>query len=782
MAHSLNYMFTSFFVFLSKKIVSPINRFLAIVILSIVPMSLSAQRVGLVLSGGGASGFAHIGVLKALEENNIPIDYITGTSAGALVGSMYACGYTPSEIEAFVLSEKFQLMTSGDVEPKQEFLLREPESNSDMISFSFSKDSIFKKSLPTNFVRSELMDFEMLRFLGMTSAAIGDDFDSLFVPFRCVASDIAAKKSTVFNHVHLNQAVRASMTFPFFINPIRVNGVLYFDGGLYNNFPADVMYSNFVPDYIIGSNVSYNAEPPTEDDLISQITNMLVSYSDFSLPCEEGIMIQPKTTVKTFDFNDVKKAINDGYQATLLQMDSIKLSIEKRVTAEELTARRAAFRKKIPPLLISEVNTRFKNGIDQSYVRKSILKNSKQQLIGPKRFERRYFRTYATPQIQYLYPTLKMSSDTTYSLDLYVKKSKDFRLDIGGLVCSRAVNMGFVQVNYVHLGRAAVDVHVNSYFGKFYGSGKAVIDVHLPSYYPLSFSAYGVLNRWDYFRSFATFFEDVKPSFLVQNEQYYGLQFRQPILNNSKSTLDFRHVELEDKYYQTEAFTNKDTADVTRFKGNVLSWTLEQNSLNRKQFASEGTLFMIRLRYVQGVENSISGSTASETYDYRKNHSWINFNGEFKTFPFAFPHFKFGIHAVANVTSQSLFKNYTASILSMNSFQPIPDMQTYFLPEYRSPQHIGAGINIIFSVFRNIDIRFDGYLYQPFVQLVIYDDATFGYSKLFKGETQVASLSGIYHSPVGPLRLTLNYFPQQKIPLSFQASYGYVLFNERATR
>ena len=157
-------------------------------------MSLSAQRVGLVLSGGGASGFAHIGVLKALEENNIPIDYITGTSAGALVGSMYACGYTPSEIEAFVLSEKFQLMTSGDVEPKQEFLLREPESNSDMISFSFSKDSIFKKSLPTNFVRSELMDFEMLRFLGMTSAAIGDDFDSLFVPFRCVASDIAAKK------------------------------------------------------------------------------------------------------------------------------------------------------------------------------------------------------------------------------------------------------------------------------------------------------------------------------------------------------------------------------------------------------------------------------------------------------------------------------------------------------------------------------------------------------------------------------------------------------------
>jgi NTE family protein len=774
--------FLSFFVLLIKKIVRPFNRFLTIVILSIVPLSLSAQRVGLVLSGGGASGFAHIGVLKALEENNIPIDYITGTSAGALVGSMYACGFTPAEIEAFVLSEKFQLMTAGEVEPRQEFLLRESDPNSDMLSFSFSKDSIFKKSLPTNFVESELMDFEMLRLLGMTSAAIGDDFDSLFVPFRCVASDIAAKKSTVFNHVHLNQAVRASMTFPFFINPIRVNGVLYFDGGLYNNFPADVMYSSFVPDFIIGSNVSYNAGPPTEDDLISQITNMLVSYSNFSLPCEEGVMILPKTTVKTFDFKEVEKAIDDGYQATILQMDSIKMSIEKRVTAEELALKRAAFRKKIPALQISEVNTRFKNGLDQSYVRKSILKNAKMQMIGPKRFERRYFRTYATPQIQYLYPTLTKNSDTTYSLDLYVKKSKDFRLDIGGLVCSRAVNTGFVQLNYFHLGKAAMDLHVNSYFGKFYGSGKAALDVHLPSYYPLSFSAYVVLNRWDYFKSFATFFEDVKPSFLVQNEQYYGIQFRQPILNNSKSTLDFRHVELEDKYYQTEAFTNKDTADVTHFSGNVLSWTLEQNSLNRKQFASEGTLFMLRFRYVQGTENSVSGSTSPDQYDYRKNHSWINFNGEFKTFPFAFPNFKFGIHAVASVTSQSLFKNYTASILSMNTFQPIPDMQTYFLPEYRSPQHIGAGVNVIFTILKNIDIRFDGYLYQPFVQLVVYDDGTFGYSKLFKGETQAASLSAIYHSRVGPLRLTLNYFPLQKIPLSFQASYGYVLFNERATR
>ena len=176
---------------------APISQYLACILLCLLPMSLQAQRVGLVLSGGGASGFAHIGVLKALEENNIPIDYITGTSAGALVGSMYACGYTPLEIEAYVLSNKFQLMTSGAVEPRQEFLLREPEIDAGMLSLSFSKDSIFQKSLPTNYVRPELLDYELMRLLGVPSAALNNNFDSLFVPFRCVASDIAAKKSTV---------------------------------------------------------------------------------------------------------------------------------------------------------------------------------------------------------------------------------------------------------------------------------------------------------------------------------------------------------------------------------------------------------------------------------------------------------------------------------------------------------------------------------------------------------------------------------------------------------
>lgn len=734
------------------------------------------------LSGGGATGFAHIGVLKALEERGIPIDYITGTSAGALVGSMYAIGWSPEEIEAYVLSDDFQKMTKGQVDASKRFVYREEDPNASLLNFAFSKDSILKKSLPTNFITSSFLDYQMLVFLGKTGASYGNDFNNLFVPFRCVASDIAAKKSIVYSNGHLNQAVRASMTFPFYLNPIRVNGILMFDGGLYNNFPADVMYQEFSPDYIIGSNVSYNAAPPEEGSLISQITNMLVSYSNYELPCEAGYIIEPNTSVTTFDFESVKQAIEDGYTSAQKYLDSIEAHVPRKVTKEELTLRRTAFRKKVLDLYVSSISNNYNKKRDIRYARSSMIRSRKEEVLSPDKVERRYYRLYATPQIEFIYPTVNLKKDSTYNLDLEIRKAKDFRLDVGGHFSSRAVNTGYLGLTYNSIGRVASSFHAESYFGKFYGSVKTDFSLEIPSIYPISGSIYFVMNRWDYFRSFATFFEDVKPSFLVQNEMYYGAKIKHPIGNTTKSTFDFRLFSLEDDYYQTENFTNKDTADFTTFNGGSVSWEFVQNSLNRKQFASSGHFFQLKLRYVWGEEISTPGSTSPQSNIQTKQHEWINIKGELQTFPIDWKVFHLGIHARGVFNSQSLFSNYTATLLAMSSFSIVPDAETYFLPEYRSPQHIGAGVNVIFTFAKNIDLRFDGYFYQPFVQLIKNQDGSASYSVPFKGDAFMASSSVIYHSIVGPLRATVNYFPKQISPIAFQLSFGYVLFNERAIR
>ncbi|MDG1334393.1 MAG: patatin-like phospholipase family protein [Crocinitomicaceae bacterium] len=738
------------------------------------------QKIGLVLSGGGATGLAHIGVIKALEENNIPIDFVTGTSAGALVGSMYAIGFSPEQMEAYVLSEDFQRMSNGQLRADQHFLFREEAPNGSMFSFSFSKDSILKKFLPTNFNSSSFLDFEMMKNLGTISASV-DDFDSLFVPFRCVASDIVNEESIVFEDGHLNAAVRASMTFPFYIKPIRVNGVLLFDGGLYNNFPSNVMYTDFNPDYIIGSNVSFNEPPPGQDDLIGQLTHMLVTDSDFTLPCEEGTIITPDTDVSTFDFAGVEQAILDGYNSTMASIDSLKMQITRRTTPEEIAARRAAFRKKINPINVTSVSTRTGNK-ELRYTRLSMIKSKKTENLDIHELEKRYFRLYATPQVSFIFPRLEKKEDGTQNLALEIQKSKDFKIDVGGHLSSRPVNTGYFGLTYQTIGKIITKSHVESYFGKFYGSAKADLTVEFPAILPISATGYFTLNRWDYFRSFATFFEDVRPSFLVQNEIYGGLTLDMPVGNTIKTSIDARFFALEDEYYQTDKFTATDTADITNFDGFSTSFSILKNSLNRKQFASSGHLFQLQFRYNYGEEHSIPGTTSFQNFDVIQNQSWINIDLKYQGFVIDKPHFHLGINGRLVYNTKSLFSNLTASTLVLTEYSPIPDAQTFFLPEYRSLQFGGLGINLIGTIRKNLDVRLDGYFYQPIIRVIQTDNGSLGYSGYFRGRSFMASASLIYHSVLGPIRTTLNYFPQQVDPLSFQISFGYVLFNERAIR
>lgn len=739
------------------------------------------QKIGIVLSGGGAAGMAHIGVLKALEENDIPIDYITGTSAGALVGGLYAAGYSPEQIEEFVKSEEFKMMSSGKIRANQHFLLREEDPNAGLFGLSFSKDSILQKSLPTNFTSSALLDFEMMQLLSVISESHGADFDSLFVPFRCVASDIAHKRSVIFSDGNLHAAIRASMTFPFYLRSIKIDDILLFDGGLYNNFPADVMYENFNPDYIIGSNVSYNADLPQDDDIISQLTNMLVSYSDFGLPCEAGLLIEPETLIGTFNFSNADVAIEAGYRATLAKIDSLKMFIHREVSKEELEARRTEFHKRTVPLRVSSLDvTSDKRQL--SWMGQTILRRRKSEVLDASKLAKRYFRLYSTPQIEFIYPTIKLKSDSTYHMGLSLNKAKELRLNVGGHFSSRPVNTGYIGLIYQSSGRVTTRTHLESYFGKFYGSGKAKFTLEIPSVYPISTSAYFVINRWDYFRSFATFFEDVQPSFLIQNEMYTGLSLSHPLGNTLVSTVDGRWYELEDEYYQNPDFTNKDTTDLTRVGGGSGSWTIVQNSLNRRQFATSGHFFRFQFRYNYGREHSISGSTSPEPYDIVRKHTWVNLSLDYQSFMVDRPFFHLGIHGQMVYNSHPLFANYTATLLSMTEFSLVPDAKTYFLPEYRSPQYISGGLNTVFTIFKRFDLRIDAYIYQPFVQVLLNEDGSQSFSEPFKGGTYMASSSIIYHSFIGPIRFTLNYFPKQIQPLAFQFSLGYVLFNERAIR
>ena len=630
-----------------------------------------SQKVGVVLSGGGASAMAHVGFLKALEENNIPIDYVTGTSMGAIIGGMYASGLTVAQIDSIVRSKDYQNMAEGELDERYRYFFKEPMPDAAMGTIKLGGASLFSTTLPTNLVNPVLLDYKLMEGFSQADAAANYDFDSLYIPFRCVAADIELKEQVIFDKGHLNVAVRASSTYPFYLHPIRVDGKLLYDGGLYNNFPVELMDETFHPDVIIGCNVSGYIEPPSEDDLFSQLENMIRVRKDYTACCEQVFVVEPETALGTFDFDEIPQAVNDGYKSTMAVMDSIKAQIFEYRSVESKDAERAKFRSKFFPLIFDEISIDGLEKAQRTYVRRLLGRNGDSLTINDLKIK--YFQTFADEKIKSIFPITMYNPGTDrFKLLLNVKKDKDLFLSFGGNFSSRPINTGYVGLRYNIFRARSATLYANSYFGKYYGSVHARLKFDFSGTIPWSIEPGFTSNRWDYFRSFATFFEDVKPSFIVINEQFAGVNMKFPTGNKGAVELSGNYAQLDYDYYRNQTFLSTDTADRTRFNHGVFQMTWERNTLNRKQYANNGTRLLIKAKGVTGKESSFPGNTSSVRDTTFQDHSWGLLRLEYTNYFQTIGKLKFGLRVEGVASTQSFFNNYISSVIAAPSFRPIP--------------------------------------------------------------------------------------------------------------
>lgn len=740
------------------------------------------QRVGLVLSGGGAAGMAHIGVIKALEENGIPIDYITGTSAGALAGSMYAAGMSPEEMIKYALSDGFVDVATGNRRNSNVYYYKTLPRDAGWINLNFDRDFAFNSLLPTNVIDPTLVDLEFLERLTPVSQASGYNFDSLFVPFRCVAANVNKKTAIVFRDGHLNQAVRASMSFPFYLKPISYKGDLMFDGGLYNNFPSDVMYNDFFPDIIIGVNVSDTSQfPAHQDDVLSQIRAMIVNRNNLDLVCQNGILIEPENGIMgTFDFEKSSQSIEAGYKATLEKMDEIKAAINRRVYSEELQQKRQAYRSAFLPVTIQSVSFTNLNIKQSNYLRRTLVK--KGEKIDLATFRKRYYKVIDDDKIDFIYPlAIYDSTSGMYDLILDVKKSKEFMLKFGGNFSSRPINTGYVGLEHRHFGKLGITTNADSYFGKFYSSGAVSTRVDFFAGIPFYIQPFAVLNRWDYFKSYTTFFEEVKPPFLIQNESYWGVNIGVPTGMQNKVYVEYRNGILKDRYYQVDDFTPVDTTDVTKFLFNSVGATFERNTLNRKLWANEGSSVKLKGRYVVGTELNLPGSTSTDKTLHRGIHDWFTFKLNVEKYFKLHKHFRFGLDFEAVYSTQDFFNNYTATILAAPAYQPVAESKTLFIPEFIAHQYLAFGSKVVIALTKNIDFRLEGYYLQPYRRIINVEQRA-EYGNPFDYNTAIGSTSIVFNNPLGPMSITANYYSGFEEPWSVLFNFGYLLFNDRGIK
>ncbi|MFO8129051.1 MAG: patatin-like phospholipase family protein [Bacteroidales bacterium] len=741
---------------------------------------VQGQKTALVLSGGGAKGVVHIGVIKALEEKGIPIDYIAGTSMGAIVGGLYAAGYSPEQMEALVTSEEFLRWSVGELDEQYSYYFKEAPPDASWIKVRFDynlKENRLRSKLPFNIISPYQMDFQIMDIFSKANAVAGNTFDSLFIPFRCVASDIENNVAVVMKKGHLSAAIRASMTIPFYFKPIEIDGILMFDGGMYNNFPADVAVREFQPNVIIGSKAAGNFNPPEEGDIMLLIQNMLAAKTQYDMVIDSAVLIEHELgKINILDFSQTKAFIDSGYRKTNRMIDSIGRFVTRRVDAEQVELRRALFNSRKRPYLIDAIEIKGMNKAQSRYV-ENILKH-KDEIVSLEDLKNKYFELIADNKISYIFPQLDYdASSGFYKLLLNMKPVDNFQVRFGGNISSGSANEAFLGLDHVYLGRQAFMTSVNAYFGRFYSSFQGNFRVDFPSRLPFYFNVGYTYNHRNYFKSTTRFFEDPDPSFLIENENFVWAEAVIPVKNSGKLVGGMSISRIKEKYYQTNAFSRLDTNDITYFDFFSPRILLELNSLNYKQYANQGAYFSVGANYINGSEDNIPGSTSINKEAFSENHDWFQLKMVWDNYFERFGPVRLGFYGEVLLSNQPLFNNYTSTILASPAFAPVPESKVLFLPKYRAHNYAGAGLKVVTNVLKKVDFRLEAYLFQPYREIKQMPDQTVEYGKEFSNRSYIGTAALVWHSPIGPVSVSLNHYDRSNDQFTFFFNIGYILFN-----
>lgn len=739
-----------------------------------------AQKVGLVLSGGGVRGMAHIGVLRALEENNIPLNYVTGTSAGALIGAMYATGLKPSDMTKSVITKEFKRRAAGDFEEDNIYYYMRNPNDASWISIKLISDSVIRTQLPSNVVNPADIDFTLMESMASPIAAAGYNFDSLVIPFRCVAADITNKQPVVFREGDLALAVRASMAFPFFYAPVLKDNSILYDGGIYNNFPTDIMLEEFNPELIIGVNVAGYPEAPVEGNFLSQLKTMITHTTHYKVPRSTDILIEPNLKgVSTFDFDAIQACIDSGYTAGLRAIPLIRAAISAQADSAALNARRRQIRSENFAITIDQIYVHGVNEQQAAYVKTML--NPQNKCLNVEQLRNAWFKLVADDNLRYIFPRLVYNPNTgNYDLHLDCKKSQGVFLDFGGNISSRPINNGFVGFQKNFWGWNSMRLNGNIYFGKFYSSGQLRVRMDVPGRIPFYFEPSITYNVFDYYKSSSAFFEDVKPSFLVQSDRNFKLTTGTPVGYKGKISVSAGFFNIKDRYYLTREFMESDTSDVTEFEGWNTSVQYERNTLNRKMYANQGTNLELRFGLVNGDETTTPGSTDILRDTVMDFHHWTQFFLRYENYFKRIGPMRLGVLADFMVSQQPFFGTYTATIAETPVFQPLPEMQTRFIESYHATNYLGLGLRDVIGINKNFDVRLEAYLFQPYKPIYLGSDYKAVEGESFSKRYFIGSLNPVYYSPVGPISLSLNYYENLEEPVTLMFHFGYILFNRRA--
>ncbi len=747
------------------------------------PVGLRAQRVGLVLSGGGAKGMTHIGIIRALEENGIPIDYIAGTSMGAIIGSLYAMGYSPDDMEALLRSPDFKRWYTGDVESKYEYYFKQDRPTPEFVNLSFAvHDSLrmTQQIIPTNMLSPIQMNIIFLELFARSTAQCRGDFNRLFVPFRCVASDVYNKQPIIMRDGDLGDAVRASMSFPFVFKPIEIDSVLAYDGGIYNNFPTDVMRDDFQPDIIIGSVVAANPGKPQANNLMSQLESMIMQKTDYTLPDSLGLLMTFHfDDVNLLDFDRLQELHDIGYNRTMQLMDSIKRRIPRRVSADSVRRRRESYYKELPPLRFRDIEIEGANPQQQVYIQREF-HDTEGEVFDYEDLKRGYFRLLADNMISEIIPhAVYDPDDDCYRLHLKVTLGHNFSVRVGGSVSTSNSNQIYLGIGYRNLDYYSKELLLDAHVGKVYNNVQLMGRIDVPTNIPASFRFIASYSTFDYYKRDKLFSRGNNHSFNSQDERFAKLLVALPFLSNKRAEFSVGYGRLQDDYYQTSVIDfDEDRADRSVYKLAGGTIGIYGSTLNSRQYAVKGHHEMLLAQIFKGKEHYRPGKPYEEP-EYDGKMSWLQISLIKEAYHSLTNRFTLGWMGEMLYSSKNFSHNYAATMMQAAAFTPTPHSQIMYNEAFRANQFIAAGIKPIVLLGTRFHFRTEFYGFLPFFPIKKDASGQAYYGKAFSKLAYMGEASIVCVLPFGSISAYVNHYSSPRRDWNAGITLGWQLFNYR---
>lgn len=779
-----------------------------------------AQKVGVVLSGGGAKGLYHIGILKALEENDIPIDYISGTSMGAIVGGLYAAGYSPWEIEQILTGPEISSWVSGKLDQKYAYFYNHLPEKPEMVNYDIDINQFIstlrwqkelKKtdkipvyydenrntSMPANLVASTQLDIGLMEYFSGANAIAKSNFDSLYIPFRCVSVDAVTKTERLWKDGDLSLAIRASMAIPIVFSPVIIDSTVMFDGSVLNNFPWEESYELWEPELMIGGRCVAGDVLDVSSPM-GQGMALMFSPTDYNMPDSIGIMVGRAVDVGPLDFSNAKQIIDYGYEDAMKAMPEIIKRAPRTITKKQRNRKRLEFKRRIPELIfdkqqvenelvfdmlltdstnVQEVKRVIKDSIKLEKVIKKLEKkgNKTSEIMNMDELLHQYYSVITEGSAVANFPYANyIDSLGIFDFDVKLDRNPILSIRAGLNISSSSINQGYLGLAYRRSKRISSFYNVDGYIGAFYNSGQASMRYNFygskKNIYLYNTATYNHIN---FSRA-----NNQKFAFAANNSnntlsEFYGSSLLgMPIGINTKVELRAALGVDRFNYGETEADVANEAVRLGSTVGfGSLNATISSYTLNNTYYPTKGTSQQFSASVMYGYEslrwkNSPSPNPNRQVFTAKT--WWASIRYSRMQFFELSKRFSLGYSAEGVLSIAPKLSEHASRYMAPR-FMPTQLLSTMFIPEFQSYSYLAAGIIPVYKVFDKMEVRMESYIYYNDLLNPHIENFNYVISAIAMYKLPFASISLVY-SRLGVDSVKKDYFI---------FNFGVMMFNPR---